>query len=83
MAIVDRIPELSEKELESFLANAVRLKESGSVAQQRQAEELLPLLSAALEERKAERVATQVETRRANTEKRASARKKAKVDDGA
>jgi hypothetical protein len=46
------------------------LKDSGSVAQQRQAEELLPLLSAALEERRAERVATQVETRRANTKKK-------------
>lgn len=76
MAIADRIPELSEKELESFLANAVRLKETGSAAQQRQAEELLPLLSAALEERKATRVATQVETRRTNTRKRAEAKAK-------
>ncbi|MCX7358544.1 MAG: hypothetical protein NT015_10445 [Alphaproteobacteria bacterium] len=74
MAIVDRIPELSEKELESFIANAVRLKDEGSTAQKQQAEELLPLLSAALEERRAERVATQVETRRVNTRKRAEAK---------
>jgi len=70
MAIVDRIPDLSEKELESLQANAVRLKESGSAIQRQQAEELLPLLGAALEERRAARVATQAETRRANTKKK-------------
>ncbi|MBX3427974.1 MAG: hypothetical protein KF779_00175 [Hyphomonadaceae bacterium] len=80
MAIIDRIPELSLKELENLQANAVRLQESGSAAQQKQAEELLPLLSTALEERRAEKTAAQVETRRANTEKRASARKKAKAN---
>jgi hypothetical protein len=70
MAIVDRIPDLSEKELESLQANALRLKDTGSVQQRQQAEELLPLLGAALEERKAARVATQAETRRANTKKK-------------
>jgi hypothetical protein len=64
MEIGDRIPGLSDKELESLQANAVRLKESGSVQQRQQAEELLPLVGAALEERKAARVATHVETRR-------------------
>jgi len=49
MAIADRIPEMSEKELESFRANAERLKDSGSAIQRQQAEELLPLLDAALE----------------------------------
>ena len=63
MAIGDRIPDLSDKELESLHANALRLKESGSAIQRQQAEELLPLLGAALEERKATRVATQAETR--------------------
>ena len=70
MAIVDRIPDLSEKELESLQANALRLRESGSVRQRQQAEELLPLLGAALEERKAARVATQMETRRASARKK-------------
>lgn len=79
MAIADRIPEMSEKELESFRANAERLKDSGSAIQRQQAEELLPLLDAALVERRAERVAAQTETRRVNTEKRATARKKAKA----
>jgi hypothetical protein len=80
MAIADRIPDLSDKELESLQANAVRLKDSGSAAQQRQAEELLPLLSAALEERRVAKAETQAETRRVNTEKRATARKKAKTE---
>jgi len=80
MAIADRIPEMNEKELESLHANAVRLKESGSAIQRQQAEELLPLLGAALEERRRERVAAQVETRRVNIEKRATAKKKAKAE---
>lgn len=81
MAIADRIPEMNEKELESLRANAERLRLSGSAIQRQQAEELLPLLSVALEERRAARVATQAETRRVNTEKRATARKKAKAAD--
>lgn len=75
MAIADRIPEMSEKELENLRANAVRLQETGSSAQRQQAEELLPLLGAALEERRLARVAAQTETRRANTEKRAKKKK--------
>ena len=70
MAIADRIPEMSEKELESLRANAVRLQETGSAIQRQQAEELLPLLGAALEERRIARVAQQTETRRANTKKK-------------
>jgi hypothetical protein len=73
MAIIDRIPELSDKELESLYANAVRLKDSGSVLQRQQAEELLAPLGAALEERRLQRVATQTETRRANTKKKKKA----------
>ena len=63
MAIADRLPDLSDKELETLQTNAVGLKETGSVQQRRQAEELLPLLDAALEERRLARVATQTETR--------------------
>lgn len=66
MAIIDRIPDLSEKELENLHANAVRLKDSGSVMQRQHAEELLAPLGAALEERRLARVATQTETRRVN-----------------
>ncbi|MEQ1490242.1 MAG: hypothetical protein ABL932_06790 [Terricaulis sp.] len=74
MVIADRIPEFSDHELESLHANAVRLQGSGSAAQQRQAEELLPSLSVALEERRAARLVTQAETRRENTRKRAAAK---------
>jgi len=80
MGISDRIPDLSDKELESLHTNALRLKDSGSQIQRQQAEELLPLLGAALEERKAAKSAAQVETRRAATEKRATAKKKAKAE---
>ena len=70
MAIADRLPDLSDKELETLQTNAVRLKESGSVQQRRQAEELLPLLDAALEERRLARAATQAEARRASPKKK-------------
>ena len=43
MRIDQRIPDLSDKELESLQANAVRLVDSGSPIQRQQAEELLPL----------------------------------------
>jgi len=64
MMVGDRIPDLSDKELETLHANAVRLKDSGSVRQRQQAEELLPLLDAALEVRRLARIATQADTRR-------------------
>lgn len=66
MTIGDRIPDLSDKELESLHANAIRLKDSGSAIQRQQAEELLPLLGVALEERRLARIAMQGQTRRAS-----------------
>lgn len=77
--IDQRIPDLSDKELESLQANAVRLKESGTPRQREQAESLLPLVGAALEERRAAKVEAQAETRRAAVEKRAVAKKAAKA----
>jgi hypothetical protein len=70
MGIQERIPDLSEKELESLQANALRLKDSGSAMQRQQAEELLPLLSAAIEERRTTRLATQAEARKASPRKK-------------
>jgi len=64
MMVGDRIPDLSDKELETLHANAVRLKDFGSVRQRQQAEELLPLLDAAPEGRRLARIATQADTRR-------------------
>jgi hypothetical protein len=71
MRIDQRIPDLSDKELESLHANAFRLAQSGTAAQREHAEELLPLLGAALEERRAARVVKQVASRRANTRRKA------------
>jgi hypothetical protein len=73
-----RIAGLSDKELESFHANAVRLAQSGTSEQREQAESLLPLLGAAMEERRIARLSAQAEARRENTEQRARARKAAK-----
>ncbi|MES1200426.1 MAG: hypothetical protein ABUS57_03145 [Pseudomonadota bacterium] len=73
MQIAERIPDLSDKELETLHANALRLSQSGSSMQRQAAEELLPLLGVALEERKAARLAAQAETRRATTSRRKSA----------
>ena len=46
MSIDQRIPDLSDKELDTLHANAVRLAESGTVQQRQQAETLLPLIGA-------------------------------------
>jgi hypothetical protein len=72
MAIGDRIPDLSDKELESLHANAVRLALSGAITQRRQAEELLPLLDAAREQRRAARLNAQAESRAIPRKKKAA-----------
>ncbi|WP_395647268.1 hypothetical protein [Terricaulis sp.] len=65
MAGIDqRIPDLSDKELEQLHANAVRLAQSGTQVQRQRAEELLPLIGAAMEERRAARAAASGEKRR-------------------
>lgn len=74
-----RIPDLSDKELENLHANAVRLAQSGSERERERAESLLPLLGAAMAERQAARVTAQAVTRRLATEKRALARKAVKA----
>jgi hypothetical protein len=78
MAIGDRIPGLSDKELESFHANAVRLAQSGSTLQRQQAEELLPLLGAEVERRRIERENEQSERRRLQAQQKSAARRPAK-----
>jgi hypothetical protein len=71
--IDQRIPDLSDKELENLHANAVRLGQSGTPAQRQHAEELLPLLGAALEERRRARAATSVRARRSTAQNAAAA----------
>jgi hypothetical protein len=73
MEIDQRIPDLSDKELERLHANAVRLAQSGSDAQRQQAEKLLPLLGVTMEERRAARLEAQSASRRANVRRKAAA----------
>jgi hypothetical protein len=53
MAIEDRIPEMTDKELAVLHDNAKRLALSGAVKQQTDAERLTPLIEAELAARKA------------------------------
>jgi hypothetical protein len=78
IAIEDRIPDLTDKELERLHANAVRLAQSGTPAQREQAERLLPLVRAALEARTAARAATQRKTRAATAKGKGAVNKTAK-----
>lgn len=78
MRIDQRIPDLSDEELENLHANAVRLAQSGAPIQRQHAEELLPLLGAAMEERRRLRAAASTRTRRAAAQRTAV---KGKCDD--
>ena len=69
MEMDQRIPDLSDKELESLHANALRLLDAGTPKQRQQAESLLPLIGAQMETRAAARAQTQAG-------KRAAAKKK-------
>lgn len=73
MDIDQRIPDLSDKELENLHANAVRLAGSGTQKQRQQAEELLPLLSAALEDRRRLRDEAQKSRRKTGAKAKAAA----------
>jgi len=74
MEIDQRIPDLSDKELESLHANAVRLSQSGTDRQRRQAESLLPLLAEQMETRRASRAKTQAAAKEDMKRQRAVAR---------
>lgn len=79
MEIGQRIPDLSDKELENLQANALRLAQAGTIKQKEQAESLLPMLASAMEERRAAKTAAQQETKRVNAEKRSATAKAAKA----
>ena len=57
MSLVDKIPELSDEEVVNLLANARRLADGEDERQKAAANELLPALEAAAEERQAARLA--------------------------
>ena len=57
MSLADRIPTLTDAEVINLLTNARRLRDEGEARQKAAAEEILPALEAAAEERKAARLA--------------------------
>jgi len=58
------LSDLSDKQLEDLHADAVRMAQSGTPAQRRQAEDLLPLLGAVLEQRRAASATTRSDNAR-------------------
>lgn len=76
MSIEERIPEMSEAQLESFRANALRLSQSGTDRQRTEAERLLPQIETALVERKRAKADALAERRKA-APKRVATRTKA------
>lgn len=69
MLIEDRIPDLSEGELQNLHANAVRLAQSGTPQQREHAERLLPLVAEALERHRAAKAVVLQEKRQAAKKK--------------
>ncbi len=61
MSLAERIPEMTEKELENLQANAERIMKGGVAKQKEEAERLLPLIAEALIERKKTKLADAAE----------------------
>lgn len=77
-----QLADLSDKELESLHANAVRLAQSGAPTWRQQAESLLPAIGAELERRSGARLQAESKVRRAKTRGQALLHKGMKeVDD--
>jgi hypothetical protein len=72
VTLIEKIPTLTDAEVLNLLTNARRLQETGDERQQAAATELLPVLEATANDRRAERLA-------AAQAKRAAARKPRKV----
>lgn len=70
VSIQDRIPAMSDGELDALHANAKRLAESGAAAQQADAQRLLPVIGAEVEARAAVRAQALQARREALREKR-------------
>jgi hypothetical protein len=79
MAIEDRIPALTDKELDNLHGNAVRLSASGTAAQKAEAARLLPIIDAAVEDRRVTRTADLAEKKKARQVTMAEARAKKKA----
>lgn len=77
MSIDQRIPDLSDKELDTLHANAVRLADSGTVMQRQQADNLLPLIGAEMDTRRQAKAAIAAAKPRRTTKKTAASAKAA------
>jgi hypothetical protein len=78
MEMDERIPNLSDDELETLYANAMRLAQSDTPRQREQAERLLPLLNETREARLKARAQEQAERRRESAQRKTSAARGAK-----
>jgi hypothetical protein len=76
MAIDDRIPEMTDKELDNLRANAERLAQSGTAAQKAEAARLLPIIETASQARRVTNAAAAAEKKKARAETLAEARAK-------
>jgi hypothetical protein len=74
MTIDERIPAMSEKELENLRANAERIIKSGGAKQQADAERVLPLIADALAAHKVARTAELAEKKQARAKGLAATR---------
>lgn len=79
MTIEDRIPALTDKELDNLHGNAVRLSASGTAAQKAEATRLLPIIDAAVEDRRVARTAELAERKKVRQVTMAEARAKKKA----
>lgn len=73
MEMDQRIPDLSDRELETLHANAIRLAQSGTPKQKQQAESLLPLLGETVEARRVTRAQAALERKRSTPKRKAKA----------
>ena len=80
MAIDERIPGFSDKELGSFHDNVRRLAQTGSTAQRAEAERLMPLIDAELAERKAKAPVRTPPVRKAAAKRKAASPEKASAE---
>ena len=76
MAIDDRIPDLTDKELDNLRANAERLSQTGTPAQKAEATRLLPIIEAASVTRRAANAVAAAEKKVVRAQTLADARAK-------
>jgi hypothetical protein len=79
MTIEDRIPQLTDTELENLHDNAVRLSAAGTASQRTEAARLLPIITAAITSRRATHDAELAERKRVRQAGMAEARAKRKA----